>query len=224
MSTHMFVEQTCSVCGKTHRYTVISSTNAFGSPDLDLRPPEMQRSTMDLWVQECPDCGYVCRKVSDRTTVTREYLQTPEYRSCDGIDFDSVLAARFYKCHMIDLRDQNTIGAFNSLLHAAWACDDNREKENAEKCRLLSLPLVTGLISDDRENKDTLRLVRADVMRRAGLFAGLKEEYAPVRFGEELLNQILAFELYLAGKEDTACYRVEDAVKWSQGGGWKMPD
>ncbi len=223
MSTQGFEDHTCAVCGKTRRYIVLTSTSAFGSPDLDLRPPELERSTMGLWVHECPDCGYIGRKVSDRTTVTEEYLQTPEYRSCDGIAFGEALAARFYKLCMLDLRDGNTIGAFRSLLRAAWVCDDGEEEENARKCRLLSLPLVSKLIGDDREDRDTLRLVKADVMRRAGLFSQLKEQYASVRFGEELLDQILAFELSLAGKEDAACYTVDDAEAWDRGGGQDAP-
>lgn len=37
----------CAVCGAKSRYNVIASTNTFGGgPDLDLRPPEMERSTM----------------------------------------------------------------------------------------------------------------------------------------------------------------------------------
>ena len=31
----------CSICGEKSNHTVIRSTNSFGSPDLDRRPPEM---------------------------------------------------------------------------------------------------------------------------------------------------------------------------------------
>ena len=41
---------TCAICGGRSKQTVVASTNARGSPDLDLRPPEMQRSTMPYWV------------------------------------------------------------------------------------------------------------------------------------------------------------------------------
>ncbi len=35
---------TCCLCNKESEYRGIGSTNAFGSPDLDTRPPQMQRS------------------------------------------------------------------------------------------------------------------------------------------------------------------------------------
>ena len=38
------IDVTCTVCSAKSEQTVIGSTNAFGAPDLDLRPPEMQRS------------------------------------------------------------------------------------------------------------------------------------------------------------------------------------
>jgi len=54
MTTLFPQKETCFVCGNTSEHTVIGSTNAFGSPDLDLRPPEMQRSTITHRVQRCP--------------------------------------------------------------------------------------------------------------------------------------------------------------------------
>ena len=57
MTTQSAEECTCAVCGRVSMQGVIMSTNAFGSPDLDLRPPPMERFTIDHWVQECPHCG-----------------------------------------------------------------------------------------------------------------------------------------------------------------------
>ena len=168
---------------------------------------------MSLWVQECPGCGYVASSIEKKTTVGLEFLKSQEYLSCDGICFKSTLADRFYKQHMICLRENNKTAAFFALLHAAWACDDNGDKDNAIKCRTLSLPLVSELIDTDEENRDTLMLVKTDIMRRAGRFDELRSEYASVCFNDDLLNSILAFQLSLAEKGDDGCYRVADAVE-----------
>ena len=45
---------TCAICGEDAEQIEIGSTNAFGSPDLDLRPPPMKRQTMAFWMQACP--------------------------------------------------------------------------------------------------------------------------------------------------------------------------
>lgn len=46
MSLPLFTNNKCAVCGKESEQITLASTNTFGSPDLDLRPPEMKRSTM----------------------------------------------------------------------------------------------------------------------------------------------------------------------------------
>ena len=59
MTTLDEAKKKCAVCGKISAHFEVTSTNTFGAPDLDTRPPEMMRSTMDMWVQECPSCGYL---------------------------------------------------------------------------------------------------------------------------------------------------------------------
>jgi hypothetical protein len=36
----------------------VSTTNEIGSRDLDNRPAEMMRSTIQYWICRCPKCGY----------------------------------------------------------------------------------------------------------------------------------------------------------------------
>jgi hypothetical protein len=43
-------EATWAVCGSKQTVQEIGSTNSFGAMDLDMRPPQMKRSTMHLWV------------------------------------------------------------------------------------------------------------------------------------------------------------------------------
>ena len=38
----------CAVCGALHEYRILTFTDAIGSPDLDLRPPQMKRGTMPV--------------------------------------------------------------------------------------------------------------------------------------------------------------------------------
>ena len=97
MTTMMKVEEKCSVCGKISSFSVLSSSNSMGSPDLDLRPAPMYRYTINLWIHECPDCGYVAHDLSEEAPVPHEWLKTEEYRGCDGISFVSGLAEMFYK-------------------------------------------------------------------------------------------------------------------------------
>ena len=62
----------CGCCGNTISVTAVGSTNAFGSPDLDLRPPEMKRSALLKSIQYCGHCGYdVARRAGEFETACR---------------------------------------------------------------------------------------------------------------------------------------------------------
>ena len=81
-------KSTCAICGSTNEYHVICSTNTMGPPDLDLRPAEMHRSTMPMWVQWCPDCGYCAGDITRETPGAADIMKSDAYqqiRSDDAI-------------------------------------------------------------------------------------------------------------------------------------------
>ena len=208
MTTFAAQKVTCRVCGRSVPCTVLTSTNAFGAPDLDLRPPQMKRDTMHMWVQECPHCGYVASDLTDKTSVDTAWLRSPEYKNSNKLGFRSPLALRFYKQHLICLKDGNRDEAFFALLHAAWACDDLGDKKSAVFCRKAALPLLEEMI--DKKNDDNLTVLRADLLRRAGCFTELRDRYENLRLGDELLDKIIAFQLQKAKEKDDGCYRTAD--------------
>ena len=213
MSTMNKFPRICAVCGALHEYTILTSTNTFGSPDLDLRPPQMKRSTMPLWVQECPSCGYAAKEVSDPTQIPREYLQSEAYRNCGGIRFAEPLAGSFYRQYLILLWDQKFTKAFFALLHAAWVCDDADDAENAVRCRDIAAELLEMNILPAEQEKEYL-LLYADVLRRAGHFGKLLDKFRDTWLDNEDLRKILIFECVCADKKDAGCHTVEDAVRF----------
>ena len=211
MSTMREISVSCAVCKKESRQIVMTSTNQLGSPDLDLRPAPMARDTMGWWVAECPHCGYVAASLDRGKTIPREWLESEEYKSCNGTRFASRLAARFYKQYYLASLMGDVGEAYSAALHAAWACDDAKDKENAVLCRKLALVKIDKLLEGKRTKED-LWIVRADVLRRMGAFEQLIDEYKDKHFSKELLEQIIAFELRKAREGDAACYTVSDAV------------
>lgn len=209
MSMPMNVERVCYVCGKMSKQTVLVSTNRFGSPDLDLRPPEMERSTMAWWIEECPHCGYAAPDLSEKTAITKEWLNNGQYISCDGRNFANTLAERFYKHYLISSANADNKAAFYAVLHAAWACDDVEDVDNAMYCRQKALEELSKFVVNNDE-KETLLLVRADLLRRTRQFDLLVKEYEGQIFSEELLNKIATFQVKKAKEQDIACYTVAD--------------
>ncbi len=214
MSTHHFIEGKCAVCGAEVKYAILGSTNQFGSPDLDGRPSEMARSTMGSWVHECPNCGYVSDLLSDPTIVTRESLDSEEYRGCGGLPFDSFIAERFYKDYLICREEGNHLAAFSSILCAAWDCDDNKNEECAVRCRELAAACFDDAVKEceDSHARDSMRVIKADVLRRSGHFHEMISEYSGLTFDDKDSNAILEFQLAKAREGDTGCYRMSDVI------------
>ena len=209
MSSLTDVKRKCYVCGQTSDQAVLASTNRFGAPDLDLRPPEMERSTMGVWIQKCPYCGYVAIDIRNKTSITLEYLKGESFLSCENRKFKSKLAGDFYKQYMISIADDDVNGAFQAALNAAWVCDDKRDVDNAIYCREKALIEIEKLIASTKQ--EVFWVARMDLLRRVGKFDLLIDEYQGKIFSEELLNQIVAFQIEKAKQKDIACYTVADA-------------
>jgi hypothetical protein len=73
-------EVACAVCGHTQAVYVLMSTNRFGPADLDTRPPEMQRSTMPMWLAECEGCGYTSAELDTADDVAGVESDATEQR------------------------------------------------------------------------------------------------------------------------------------------------
>ena len=205
------LDQICSVCGKPSPQPVLLSTNSMGYPDLDLRPPEMQRSTMNTWIHECPHCGYVASDLEDELEISKEFLESEEYLTCEGYDFKSDLSKLFYKKYLIAKQSDNALDCFLSLRNCAWKCDDYGD-ENAITIRKQALPYIDELIQKDDEDKNSLLVMKSDFLRRGGEFEKLLSVYENLTLGDELLDRIIQFEIQKALEKDTECYTVEDVV------------
>lgn len=209
MSLPMEVQSVCAVCGEASKQTVLLSTSAFGYGDLDYRPPEMERSTMCWWVQECPHCGYVAPSLKKTTTIDPAFLQSAEYLSCAGRELVSPLAKSFFRQYLIALKEEQWEDAYYAVLYAAWACDDCGDKDHAVACRKLALELMEQLPDGSQPER---QVQRADLLRRAGLFSAVLQEYRPEAFTEERLQKILRFQLQKAREQDADGYTIEDAL------------
>ena len=202
----------CPVCEKEITVNLIGSTNAMGYADLDLRPPEMQRSTMYQSTIMC-ECGNVFE--SESKGGSRELIESEAYQSCDGIDFGSQKAVMFYRAYLIDKESNpNDLASnFIHILQAAWACDDF-DRENARKMRLIGIDLLEQIINDDQysSRKNDNLLMQADLLRRSAKFDLLIEKFQDMRFEDELYQQIIDFQIEKASQKDDSRYTVGDVI------------
>lgn len=199
-------EKRCSVCGKTSMQPVLSSTNSWGYPDLDLRPAPMKRDTMNTWLMECPHCGYVAIRLENELDVSPNLLKSDEYLTCGGHDFKSDLSKRFYRHYLISKAKKDYRSMFFSLLNCAWTCDDADDRLEVEIRKKAADSI--DLFEADGDEKDNLKIMKADLLRRSLQFDRVADEFNDFRSDDDLLNSIIRFQIERALMKDSACYTV----------------
>ena len=205
-------EKKCSVCGRTSMQPVLSSTNSWGYPDIDLRPPEMQRSTMDTWLEECPHCGYVASNLENKLEVPADLLKTDEYLTCEGKSFKSELSERFYRHYLISKAENDYESDFLSLLHCAWTCDDN-DDALAVEIRKMALKSLQKIEAQEYDEKNALILIEANLLRRSLQFDEVIKKFKDLILEDKTQNDIITFQIELSMNKDSDCHTVGEVIK-----------
>ena len=213
----------CAVCGKISEQFVLSSTIYLGSSDLDTRPPELARSSMELWLQVCPHCGYVAPNISKHIRGAKKVVKSEQYQKLvSTLDLSNYererprLEVKFLCYSLIQENAKNYVEAGWAQVKAAWACDDQGADELAKDHRLKAVEFFNKAkemgykFADDRV---TEHIILTDVLRRAGKF---KSALGTLRDGlsmnpDGLALKILKFEKALIEREDSATHTVEEA-------------
>jgi hypothetical protein len=215
MTTHGINKVTCSVCGKASEQEVLMSTNSFGSPDLDLRPPEMERSTMSSWLHECPHCGFVSNDLSEAEKGIQEILATQRFVSLRR--GAGTLIGRCLKRSLLDMGLGNSGNAAEHTLWAAWAADDADDPSAAEyrsKAADLFLVAASSLPSGSTEST-TMRARTIDILRRARRFDDAIDLADALLAKDDLdptIRSVVEFGRSLAQAGEHSRHTVKDAI------------
>jgi len=209
MTLPFYDEVICSVCGTEVEVSGLGSTNSFGSPDLDMRPPEMMRSTMVYWIDRCPNCGYVANDLTKPILVPEAFLKSEQYLSFGDHEPVSELGGFFIQRGRISSCAGDAESAMNDYLYAAWCADDTSDEYWSKQARLLSLEEMEklGSITDE-----TILAQKADLLRKTGQFEQLIAEYESKNFEDELIAKIIVFQLMKAEEQDTRTVTVDEAI------------
>lgn len=215
MSFISIKKNTCCLCNEQNEYSILLSTNAFGTPDLDTRPPESMRSTMASWVQRCPNCGYCSSDITIATEKTKSVIESVEYRTQLKDKNFPDLANSFLCKSLIAEKTGNFSAAAMSTIHAAWICDDAGYEESAKKCRMKALALLkkgkeNGEFFAEKDGADIA--IMTDLLRRSGHFdeaLALIEENLD-RITEDDIKKILIFQIRLIFEHDTKCHTISE--------------
>jgi len=198
----------CSNCNTRSTHSILGSTNEFGYADLDLRPPRMLRDTMDMWLQECPTCGFVAPDLQEEVVDARDELHSEAYLSARADGSLPELARRFFCRALLVAGRQEPEMAFSNMLHASWVADDRAMPDAARMCRLKAVEYLDTV----HELSAPQKLQLLDVLRRA-LSWDRADELADrlTRDGlDDRLGRIAAFQATLIARRDPGPYNLGD--------------
>ncbi len=218
MTTIFKKEITCGVCGEKSEHVLIGSTNAFGSVDLDTRPPADMRYTIYTWVQRCPHCGYCAANIEEVSESAEAIFKSREYRLQLMNDQYPKLANSFLCKVMLEKVKGDLPGAIWSTIHAAWACDDSGNNESAKLCRIKAVELIKNAVSSGQTISDEPEAdiaITVDLLRRSGQFDEtlwmIERKQGEIK--HKLIKNILKFQKELISRYDTSRHTVDEATK-----------
>ena len=220
MTTFHQVELICAICSSKSEQMTISSTNSMGSRDLDLRPPEMQRSTMECWVQECPTCGYAYSSIEEKADNSAATMSSPAYKEVLSGQLHGSLMGSFLKSSLLAEGAADIRAAAHYALNAAWAADDVSDTMNANFNRYRAVSLFEKLlkVTDYNAEETTVtRTIMVDILRRSGQWDEAIN-LANILLSQKLdptIELVLTFEISQALQNDTQCYTIEEALEAS---------
>jgi len=208
----------CCLCGGVSEQTVIKSTSSFGAPDLDTRPPELQRSTIYNWVQRCPSCGYCSSDLSKGSDDLSEIVQSKEYQSIIKNKEVSEIAGSFLAMSFQKEFMEKYADSAWSVIHAAWICDDEENCLKAKELRIKAINLIekakehTQKLADQAGASEAITI---DLMRRCGMFQEALDLAELIKNGddiEEVILRVISYEISLIKLRDIDVHTVSEAL------------
>jgi hypothetical protein len=207
----------CSVCGTETVQTVIGSTNAFGSCDLDTRPPGMKRSTIHAWVQRCSGCGACAKNLSKVNGSAGDVVKRAGYKSQLSDTGFPEIANSFICNSMIDEYSGELVSATWALIQAAWVCDDVKSTAQAVICRKWAATMLRKTKANGQkvaQQPGVSSAILVDLLRRAGALdeAAQMAELASETCSEGVPAQVVSYQKKLIEAGDTGCHTIAEAL------------
>ena len=204
----------CYVCRKTSEHSILVSISYYRLPDLDTRPRTIENSSyLNLWIQECPFCGYCFSNISQRTRRAKRVVRSKKYQAELKKPGFPRLSNRFH-CQSILYEQIKAWGSAGwASLRAAWVCDDAKNEKGSREFRIQAAKFFQKAIENGEGFTSDLGKqyrVLVDVLRRTNR---LKMALALCKTGIQELEGttdkvILEFEQELILAGDTLPYSV----------------
>lgn len=217
MTTVYLSDKQCFICGAKSKYPMGNlSLGNVGVRDLDGRPTHILRSSVYLWIQRCPSCGYCAPEIAEGNDADRPVVRSEQYRlQLANAAFPET--ANTFLCHGIVMQQRGLFAdAAWASVFASWICDDNGFSESAFTCRGMAIDLFTTARGNQQEfadSKEQEQIYLIDLHRRRSQFetaSQLCDEALEGNHSDRILD-LLYFERELIDKRDSAAHSDSEA-------------
>ncbi len=181
MTTMMFVERKCALCGALNECYALTSTNNFGGMDTEFRSYAVGSDPIENSLQTCSKCGYThynIENVPKNITATKELVK-------NFFDVESAGKKTFqtYKSYellgrILILDRALPVKIAATFLRAAWTAEDAQKLALAKTYRQEAAKFLAQWVSWGKKvskRKTEELFLLAEIYRRAGEFK-LSEE------------------------------------------------
>ena len=200
----------CAVCGTASRQAPFRPGPPEQAPDLDLRPGEPVRGTMERWLQQCPSCGYAAPDIAKAHPAAAQAVAAAPFRALLAETSHPALARRFLAWAHVLEETGALHAAAEATLQAAWVADDQRLSELARHWRLEAVALWRA--GPRLDGEQTVRII--DALRRAEAFDDAQHTAESLQRAEppEAIAQVVGLELRLIAAQDSGRHTVATAL------------
>ncbi|MDD1727684.1 MAG: hypothetical protein LUQ50_01280 [Methanospirillum sp.] len=185
-------------------------TGPSGIIDLEGRPKELTEFILNRILEVCPHCGYIAEDIGEKTSVTRELLQSLEYISLYNSELP-ISPSLFLRAAYILLAENKPKKAINNYIFAAWCADSIFHPDLAISCRKIALSLIFSgnKTFDDIPSEKWVSII--DTIRRSKDFpAVITYCNTLIPISDLIQRQELEFELSCAKKGDNGQHTTLD--------------
>ncbi len=180
----------CAICGTRCRPPFRTPTAEL-APDLDGRPGEPARSSLERWIALCPTCGAAAPDLAALPAEAARIVRSDDYAAEPD---------RFLRWSRIAAALGDAEAAAEAILQAAWLREDNGE--DAADLRRRAAAHWPG---------DPLR--RIDILRRAGAMGEADALAAALDGLHEDQRRIVAFQRERIAAGDAARHSISSALR-----------
>ena len=202
--------QRCGVCGRDSRQTIFRPMAPEQAPDLDLRPGEALRGTMEHWLQQCPHCGYTAPDITNAHPGAVAAVGAAPFRALIQDESHPPLARRFLGWAHVLEETGALAAAAEATLQAAWVADDAGRADLARTWRLEAVALWR--CGPPLDHEQAVRVV--DALRRAGAWddaAAAAEQIAQSK-PPEAVAEVVGLEQRLIAARDGGRHTIASAL------------